>query len=107
MAFGMGEDLFVHGALPAVSAECGLANSLRRPRFHSPVGWSELLRRVEARLTKPVRVLHVVGAMNRGGVETWLLHVLRNIGRERFTFDFLVHTREHCAYDEELRALGA
>jgi glycosyltransferase involved in cell wall biosynthesis len=45
--------------------------------------------------------------MNRGGIETWLLHVLRNIDRERFTFDFLIHTRETCAYDAELQTLGA
>jgi glycosyltransferase involved in cell wall biosynthesis len=58
-------------------------------------------------VTRPVRVLHVVGAMNRGGTETWLLHVLRNIDRESFQFDFLVHTEEKCAYDEELERLGA
>jgi hypothetical protein len=28
---------------------------------------------------KPLRVLHVLGAINRGGVETWLMHVLRAI----------------------------
>lgn len=51
--------------------------------------------------------MHVVGGMNRGGVETWLMHVLRNIDRERFQMDFLVHTAETCAYDEEIRALGS
>ncbi|MFZ5829535.1 MAG: glycosyltransferase family 1 protein [Planctomycetota bacterium] len=56
---------------------------------------------------KRVRVLHVVGGMNRGGVETWLMHVLRNIDRGRFQLDFLVHTEEPCAYDEEIRALGS
>ena len=42
--------------------------------------------------TSPVRVLHVLGGMNRGGVETWLMHVLRHIDRNRFRMDFLVHT---------------
>ena len=56
---------------------------------------------------RPLRILHVVGGMNRGGVETWLMHVLRNIDRERFQMDFLVHTAETCAYDEEIRALGS
>lgn len=56
--------------------------------------------------TPRIRVLHVVGAMNRGGVETWLLHVARTIDRDRFQIDFLVHTDQPCAYDAELRGLG-
>lgn len=55
----------------------------------------------------PVRILQVVGGMNRAGVETWLMHVLRHIDRERFRMDFLVHTEEPCAYDDEIRALGS
>src|SRR6476469_699947 len=56
---------------------------------------------------RPIRILHVVGGMNRGGVETWLMHVLRNIDRDRFHMDFLVHTEQACSYDEEIRALGS
>lgn len=55
----------------------------------------------------PIRILHVVGGMNRGGVETWLMHVLRNIDRDRFQMDFLVHTDKPCPYDDEARALGS
>ncbi len=58
-------------------------------------------------MTPPVRVLHVVGALNHGGVETWLMHVLRHIDRDRFHFDFLVHSEQPAAYDDEARALGA
>ncbi len=58
-------------------------------------------------MSRPVRILHVVGSMNRGGVETWLMHVLRHIDRERFQMDFLVHTDEPAAYDDEIRALGS
>ncbi|MFB2971792.1 glycosyltransferase family 1 protein [Aerosakkonema sp. BLCC-F183] len=54
-----------------------------------------------------IRILQVVGGMNRGGIETWLMHVLRNIDRDRFQMDFLVHTTEPCAYDEEVRDLGS
>ena len=53
-----------------------------------------------------LRVLHVVGSMNRGGIESWLMHVLRRFDRRRFQMDFLVHTAHPGAYDEELRALG-
>ena len=55
----------------------------------------------------PIRILHVVGGMNRGGVETWLMHVLRHIDRDRFQMDFLVHTEKPCPYDDEARALGS
>ena len=39
---------------------------------------------------RPIRILHVLRAMNRGGIETWLMHTLRNIDRERFQMEFLV-----------------
>jgi glycosyltransferase involved in cell wall biosynthesis len=54
----------------------------------------------------PIRILHVVGGMNRGGLETWLMHILRIIDSDRFRFDFLVHTDDPCPYDGELRDLG-
>jgi glycosyltransferase involved in cell wall biosynthesis len=52
------------------------------------------------------RVLHVLGGMNCGGIETWLMNVFRQIDRERFQFDFLVHTETPCFYDDEIRSLG-
>ncbi len=45
--------------------------------------------------------------MDRGGAETWLMHVLRNIDREKYHFDFLVSRPEPCAYDDEIRSLGS
>jgi hypothetical protein len=45
--------------------------------------------------------------MNRGGIETWLMHILRHIDPDRFQMDFLVHTTEPCAYDEEVYAIGS
>jgi glycosyltransferase involved in cell wall biosynthesis len=44
--------------------------------------------------------------MVRGGIETWLMHVLRSIDRERFRMDFVVE-QKGCAYDEEVQALGS
>jgi glycosyltransferase involved in cell wall biosynthesis len=54
-----------------------------------------------------MRILHVLGKLDRGGVETWLVQVLRHIDREKYQMDFLVHTTEAGAYDEEVRSLGA
>lgn len=56
---------------------------------------------------KPIRILHVVGGMVAGGIETWLINVLRSIDRDRFQMDFLVHTNQPCFYDEEIRTLGS
>ena len=54
----------------------------------------------------PIRVLHVVGGMNRGGVETWLMHVLRNRDPHRLRLDFLANTDQPSAYDDEIRDRG-
>lgn len=54
-----------------------------------------------------IRILNVVGGMVRAGAETWLMHVLRHIDRDRFRVDFLVHTAKPCAYDDEIRSLGS
>ena len=49
----------------------------------------------------------MVGAMNPAGVETWLMNILRNIDRNRYRMDFLVHTAQPGVYDEEIRSLGS
>jgi glycosyltransferase involved in cell wall biosynthesis len=54
-----------------------------------------------------MRILHVVGGLDRGGAETWLVQVLRNIDRSKYQMDFLVHTTKPCAYDEEVKSLGS
>jgi len=55
---------------------------------------------------RKLKVLHVVGAMNRAGVETWLLHLARARRREEFDFDFLVHSNERFAYSDDLAEAG-
>jgi len=54
-----------------------------------------------------LRILHVVTAMNRGGLETWLMHVLRNIDRSQYAFDFLVQVSYEGGFDREIRERGA
>lgn len=54
----------------------------------------------------PRRVLHVIGAMDRGGAETLIMNVYRNIDRSILQFDFLVHETRDCDFDSEIRALG-
>lgn len=58
--------------------------------------------------SRPLRILHVlVGIKQVGGVETWLLNVLRRIDRTRFHLTFLAHGDEPTDYEEEIRSLGA
>ncbi|MGO9262256.1 MAG: glycosyltransferase [Bryobacteraceae bacterium] len=56
---------------------------------------------------RPRRVVHVVRAMNRGGVETWLMHVLRTLDPRVLQMDFLVHTDNPSAYDQEILGRGS
>ena len=54
----------------------------------------------------PIRVLQVIGSMNRGGAETMIMNLYRKIDREKIQFDFVVHTDKPCAYDDEILFLG-
>ncbi len=54
----------------------------------------------------PVRVLHIVTYMGRGGLETMLMNAYRHIDREKLQFDFLVHRDFRADYDDEIESLG-
>jgi glycosyltransferase involved in cell wall biosynthesis len=56
---------------------------------------------------KAVRVLHLVGHMQRHGAEAWLMDVLRNVHCAKFQFDFLVHADKDYDYSQEIRCRGA
>lgn len=53
------------------------------------------------------RILHVVGGMERGGIQSWLMHLLRTVDRQRYHMDFLVHSSQPCTYDREILQLGS
>ncbi|BBH19564.1 putative glycosyltransferase EpsF [Paenibacillus baekrokdamisoli] len=53
-----------------------------------------------------IKVLHVVGKMHPGGIETLLMNVYRQTDREKFEFHFAVQTEEKAFYDDEIEALG-
>jgi glycosyltransferase EpsF len=56
--------------------------------------------------TKPLKVLHVVGAMNRAGTETMLMNIYRNIDRNKIQFDFISYSQNEAHYDQEIERLG-
>ena len=55
---------------------------------------------------EPLRVLHVVTQMTRGGIETMLMNYDRHIDHNVLQFDFLEHRDAVTDYDKEILALG-
>ena len=53
-----------------------------------------------------IRVLQVIGVMDRGGAETMLMNLYRAMDRSKIQFDFLVHEQREGDYDAEIRELG-
>lgn len=54
----------------------------------------------------PIRVLHVVTYMGRGGLETMIMNFYRHVDRSKVQFDFLVHRDFRADYDDEIESLG-
>ncbi|MFX6505651.1 glycosyltransferase [Acinetobacter baumannii] len=54
----------------------------------------------------PIRVLHIVGKMDRAGAETMLMNLYRHIDRSEVQFDFVTFTNDMGDYDNEILALG-
>lgn len=55
---------------------------------------------------KPLRILQVLGRLDRGGAETMIMNLYRRMDRERVQFDFVIHTEDICDYSEEVESLG-
>lgn len=59
-------------------------------------------------IMEPVRILHIIGTMNRGGAETLIMELYRHIDRTKVQFDFLIYNygNKPGAFDEEIKFLG-
>ena len=57
-------------------------------------------------MSEPIRVLHVIGIMNRGGAETMIMNLYRHIDRSKVQFDFVENNNEPAVFDEEILSLG-
>ena len=55
---------------------------------------------------KPVRVLYVLGSLSYGGLETWVMDIVRNIDRKEFQIDVCVTTDIKGEYEKELQQMG-
>lgn len=57
-------------------------------------------------MQKPIRVLCVFSTLGRGGAETMCMNLYRHIDRSRVQFDFVKHTKETGAFENEIKELG-
>ncbi len=55
---------------------------------------------------KPIKVLHLVGRVGRGGAEVRSVRVLRQVDRRRFAFHFCAVSGRPGEFDDEVRSLG-
>jgi len=55
---------------------------------------------------RPLRVLHVVRVMNRGGAETLIVNLYRELSERNVQFDVVVTTQEPGVLDSEVSKLG-
>ncbi len=53
-----------------------------------------------------IRVLHVLGKIDRGGAENLIMSIYRNMNRDLVQFDFVAHSTTPCAFEREITALG-
>ena len=56
---------------------------------------------------EPVRILFVIGSLLPGGIEIWLMNVLRNIDPRRFHIDILVSTPAESPLVSEVTQRGS
>ena len=56
--------------------------------------------------SRPIRVLHNVAAMDRGGIENWLLGVFRRTDPRSVRHELLLHSEGPDDHEPELRELG-
>ncbi len=54
----------------------------------------------------PLHVLHVFGRLNRGGAESRVMDLYRNMDRSKVQFDFMQHTEKVCDFQSEIEQLG-
>lgn len=57
-------------------------------------------------MSEPIRVLHIFGALNPGGVETFVMNLYRCMDREKVQFDFALTQGKKSFFDDEVEALG-
>lgn len=55
---------------------------------------------------EPIRVLQMIASFTRGGSQSVVMNLYRNIDRNRIQFDFIVDHSEYSGYENEIKELG-
>lgn len=53
-----------------------------------------------------MRVLQVIGSLERGGSQAMIMNIYRNINQDKVQFDFIIDRTEHMDFEEEIKSLG-
>lgn len=56
--------------------------------------------------SNPKRLLCIVGGMNAGGAETFLMKIYRELDKKRYQMDFYVNSRDEGFYEKEIISMG-
>lgn len=57
-------------------------------------------------MTKPIHILHVLGGLDAGGAESFVMNLYRSIDRTKVQFDFIKHVSQKCMFEDEILSLG-
>lgn len=55
---------------------------------------------------KPIRILQVLGRLDRGGAESMIMNLYHQMDTTQIQFDFILHTNEECDYNKDVRKRG-
>lgn len=57
-------------------------------------------------MKEPTRVLQVVGSLDIGGIQSYLMELYRHIDKSKVQFDFIVHIKTKNSYANEIESMG-
>lgn len=57
-------------------------------------------------MNEPIRVLCVFSRLDRGGAESMCMNIYRNIDHSKVQFDFIKHTSDIGAFEDEIKSMG-
>lgn len=57
-------------------------------------------------MSTPIRILQVLGGLEAGGAETFVMNLYRTTNREKVQFDFVKHVESNGIFEDEITKLG-
>jgi len=57
-------------------------------------------------MDEPIRILHAVGSLGAGGIQSCLMNLYRHVDRLKVQFDFVVHIRTEESFESEIQSMG-